>query len=255
MTELSDWTKLNYNIRVVDTTKKFYQKYLYKVTFGIPGVYLLTRSSFEHLKVIDDYELAREKTATNIRTEKAIFSVRTVYDSRRGKLDQVKVGDLMKAAQMLISVRQNTFTFRPRIEGWSLDVYGVNEEDLLRLTLDSKLGDKVIMITRPKTQEIADILLNNKVIISAVTPEYKYKVMIREGRHAKATRVSVMNYLETLGDQVKLTKSTVDGLQRSRDYMGGCYFYVNDHRIVDFVRLMAPNMIADIFELKYIPAK
>ena len=255
MTELSDWARLNHNIKVVGTTKKFYQKYLYKVTFDIPGIYLLARPSFGYLKEIDDYELAREKTATNIRAEKAILSARYEYISRKGKLAEAKVGDLMKAAEMLIAVRQNMFLFRPRIEDWTLDVYGVNEEDLRQLALNYYLGNKVIMVTRPRTQEIADLLLNNKVIISTVNPEYKYKVMIREGRHSSESRSSVMNYLASLEDQVKLTKSTSDRLQRTRDYMGGCYFYVNDPRIIDFVRLMAPNMIADIFELKYIPAK
>lgn len=252
--ESSHWSELNKDIEIVATTKSFYQKFLYRATFRISGVYILKTSFF---KLIGNDSRADEFLVGDI-VSRIRAIVNEPYYARSsvaytGELYQARANTLLFVYRVVQTISRNA-DFRVRMEGASLNIYCTDEDKLLEFIAESKIEKWLTTVSRPESDEIKE-LLTDKVIIVTVPQEYGHKVLLREGKYPLPMRLAIRNYLVSLDAEVRMTNATSGYLQQTQDYMPGCYFYTKDKRTVDFVRLIAPNIVVDIYELRYLPAK
>ena len=85
---------------------------------------------------------------------------------------------------------------------------------------------------------------------------YSHKVILRDGKYSQEIKESILNYLESLGDEiVKVPQSLSAILSKSSSYIWNGYFYTNEPNIVSFLNLMDPNLVLNIHELVVLPHK
>ena len=75
---------------------------------------------------------------------------------------------------------------------------------------------------------------------------------MREKHFNNFSRQQVNDYLESLGDLVYFNDRTKEYLTRPQDWMWNCLFYTNDRGVVDFVRIIEPDIIREVCELVYL---
>jgi len=232
------WFKLNQNVKIVETTKKFYNRYLYKITYNIPGVFLIPYTKDqEHLMLkICDHERGRASSF--------------IY---RYKITAEDVPKLMVIQEMYL----NRKDIRVRTEGSSISIFSDNIDSLYDLAF-SQLAQCVTnlrLVSLPFTDATTDLLEQDYIIVRTPT-EYLYKVMLKNHYGGnRADKLALANYLSSIGDEVKVSDKILSYLRAPYKYFYGGYFYVRDPNLVDMIRLVAPTLIRNVQQLKVIQTK
>jgi len=149
----------------------------------------------------------------------------------------------------LRSVQQIKVNFgdkiRMRTEEPHIQFYA--EDEAMLKSIASMLENTACIesINSPKNAE-AERLLMSGVIIRRGPIDYKYKVIFRDGRYTSTIKQQVLSYLDNLGDEIKLSKTSRDMLTKTYASMWGVFFYTNDPKLVTFINLIDPKLISNI---------
>lgn len=233
--DTSFWTLFNPDISFGRTTKKYYGKYLYKLLVYAPAGRLI------------------EKEGTNIpealknRRELAELRINwgTSWWSRGAKaLDADPV-----FLEVLGHLKHNCNKVRFRIEEPNVSIYAETEDALkdIAITLDSSQHKYIIGVSGPESEEAIQHL-NSGAIIRRKSNDYRYKVILKDGRYNVDTKHSILNYLNNTGETL-ITAGCQDQLFRDFTYVWNVFFYTNDKDVIHFIELIAPGSIANIHEL------
>ena len=103
-------------------------------------------------------------------------------------------------------------------------------------------------INGPESVEQAEILLTG-AIIRRNTPDYRYKVVLRDGRYTIDIKKQVLAYLENLGDQIRITPKCQEMLASPYVHCWGVFFYTDDPDLTIMLRMIAPDLVGNIHEL------
>jgi hypothetical protein len=132
-----------------------------------------------------------------------------------------------------------------RIEEPFVTIYS-NDEQLL---FDIVRTTGVKEIHRPASEEAKQILNRGQLVVKTKS-DYTYKIVLRESsKISLEVREQVYNYLTSLGDTVKLTRSCKRNLTERRHWFTSTYFYSKDSTIMTFLNLISPDIVSGIFEL------
>jgi hypothetical protein len=226
---LSDWTKLNRTVSIQYTKRKYYNKFLYKLSYRVPGVRVISW-------VKDHSEIDTKLKQWNSRTPWGSY----LYD--KAEADQIKI------FYDLYNEKSQDLKFR--IEGQTFNIYSNSEEFLhdlakTRLKLFTK---KIISISLIKSDDIKQLLEQGFTVVKR-DPDYTYQIKLKEGFQKINEREGLATYLKNLGSDVKLSTLMFDRLKANTKYFSGGYVYLNDPRLIDMLKLVAPNLIGTVNQM------
>lgn len=229
--DLSKWVNSYPNIKVSCSNRKFYNKFYYKITYDIPHSYLVNfvRSN-EDLKKYYSMRISRkEELFTN-----PLTASQTEY---LNKLCGLR--DFVHKFKQHGRVRteKNTISFFTN----DLDrFYQHGIEDL------ADFKHRLIGVSAI-TNDAHKQLLDENFVLLRTDIGYKFKVNMRSGYYKNFQNLkSLANYIEQIRDQVRIGNGLLSQLNSPYKYLQGGYFYVNDLRLVDIVRLIEPSLVRSI---------
>ena len=236
------WTNLNPTVKIVDTKKKFFSRYLYKIVLYVPGCRLVTTTSDISMQNQLDRRL-QMLAAGNFRylagTRPTWGSYSRISVLRGASTEQLEYfKDIIQSYDGQIKVR---------IEEPNLTLYADNEDILFDIA--KAYTDSLIEIHRPSSLAAAEALDRGECILKKPI-DYTHKVVFKESAQlSMGTKTSIYDYLINLGDTVKMTKGCQRNLTENRYWFTSTYFYTKDESVLTFLNLIAPGSIAGIYKL------
>ena len=236
------WTRSNPKILIKQTTKKYYEQYLYKLTIYSPaGRLIYDKNHLENcLNLRDHYYKAWSAGfgyAMHPFTEPDIVTIN------------------IKLLKILKDLRTNLH-IRMRIEEPLVQLYAKTEDELQQLVngVLSPFVDNIRIITGPQNEKAAAIL-DSGMIIRKKDIGYKYKMIFRDGIYTSEIKNNLLQYLITLGSDVKIPNSVRRQLSSPHRALWNGYIYINDVKINTFISLIAPGLIGKLYELTILADK
>jgi len=227
------WNNLDPKIVFDSTVKQFYNRYLWRMVIRAEGGKLLDSKNTNLSEALDNrIQMAK------------FYNPGSWY--HRGQLTPLQV-DL----ELLESVRTIKTNFagqvKTRVEEPRIQFYASNEHTLKNIAKNLSNRLCIESITGPNSDTVS--FLESGAIISRVPITYNYKIIIRDGRYSGEIKQQLLNYLTVLGDDIKLSKTCRDMLNRSYPSIWSVYFYAQDDKVATFISLIDPNLISNIHRM------
>lgn len=226
------WNKLNPTVEFNSTVKQFYNQYLWRMVIDAPGGKLLysknpnLEEALEHRKNVEK-----------------LYNPGSWY-RRSTNVEQINLN-------LLSAVRAVKSDFigqcKMRIEEPNIQFYAQDELTLKKVAEQLPVTTGIKTVTGPELRTIP--LLESGAIISRVPVTYTYKFIIRDGRYTAQVKQQLLNYLDGLGEDVKLSKTCRTMLGRPYPSIWSVYFYAQDDSIATFISLIGPNLISNIHRM------
>lgn len=232
--DLSKWTDIQPNVKFNHTNKRFYNKFFFKIVYQIDYASSIGLGrnndeliSYLYRRVVNSYK------SQDLDCDRDL-SFKNLCDHL---LHLKKVIDTVKKDKKRVRIENKTVAFF----GNSLEELYQLATGPLRLFL-SKL--QTISIVANDTEKE---LLENNYIILRNDLGYAYRVNIRSGFYPNTNNlVSVRDYIEQIKNEVRIGKNLLSSFNQFNKYLNGGYFYVNDVRLVDMIRLIEPTLVRSI---------
>ena len=226
------WSKLNSDVKIIDTKKKFFNQYLYKAVVNTPFCRLI---------------LSNQVNLTNEYQKRLDLSRHYNYGGSWNKKNNSTKANINELTYYQNLRLRNTDELKFRIEEPYLSIYA-NDEKYLHDVV-SQAGSTVVEIHRPASESAKAILNQGEIVIKKST-EYEYKVVLREsGTISYEVREQVYNYLAGLTDTVRMTRSCKRNLTERQYWFTSTYFYTKDTSVLTFLNLISPDIVSGIFKL------
>lgn len=232
------WTKLQPDIRIEETRRLYYGKYLYRVRLNLSCA----------RAVLMGPELSIHEAVHRL-VNNRLYNPMGSWRSNLSYPTQEEIDCLSS----LRDLKKSNKNIKIRIESNNVDLYSATEEELYKTIEGHKFyRDYVTGISMPSEKNRA-ILLSGKQLVSGPV-KYQYKVMLRDGTYTSAELNSVHDYLVGCSDVVKVTKGCKKQLEiketnRPNAWIWSCYFYTNDIKICTFIQIISPRLIRNYYEL------
>jgi len=232
------WIRLNSKVQFTNTRKLFFNNYLYRIKFNVPG----GRIAKNHPP-----ELVGHQIETRIKFDQIIRDIHP-GSWRKKELDNIEVLQVEWWSR-LFGENPNLFY---RVEEPYISVYSNDINELyLMFSEEPFLPNSLLSVSAPESKETEQLLLEGKIIVKRI-PGYTHVVYFREcwdDNNAEA-KLAILNYLQSLGDQIRMPRSTVNALKTRWGTRG--YFYCSDPTIATFISLIYPGIIGKIFPLEHL---
>lgn len=232
--DISFWKNLSSEIQIEFTSKKFFKQYLHKLEIYAPGCKSIRD---------DDIGLSIDQRKMFARS----YQVGSWFDQRLLRhLQAADIGFLYALKDIIHEYPE----VKIRTEEPKLTFY-CDSDTMMQSVAKSISPDYrhyITSVTGPENSIAETLLAGNKILVKR-KPEYQYRVWFREKQFSFESRQQVYRYLNNLGDLIKITDTTISHLNKPGDWIWGSYFYTNDPGIVEFIRLINPDMIREVSEL------
>lgn len=240
--DTSFWIQYNPNIIVDHPTKKYFGRYLYRLTILAYGGRLIDSKGS-----ISADKQRRVDLTTGIHSH-------SWFSYRNRNIEQADVDLLIQLRELKHDRKE--LGILVRIEEPHIQIYTDSNEKLQEVVKKYFAGFEhyVISVSGPENLE-AEQALNSGAIIRKKDNGYRYKVILRDGRYTFDLKSTVLNYLSNLGDAVQIPTSTVMMLRKESGYIWNCYFFTNDINITSFITLISPGLVSNYHELVTRPDK
>ena len=232
------WSKLNPDIKITDTKKKFFNQYLYKAVINAPMCRLILSN---HDNLAKEYQRR--------------FELSRHYNhggswKRKNTSTRANISELVYYQNLRL---KNIDELKFRIEEPYLSIYSNDEKFLYDII--SKINSDIKEIHRPANELAKDILDQGQIVIKKST-DYEYKVVLREsGAISYEVREQVYGYLIGLTDTVKMTPGCKRNLTERNYWFTSTYFYTKDPSVLTFLNLISPDIVSGIFKLTVVADK
>lgn len=234
------WAQCSPNITVEHTSKKYYNKYLYKIVVYCPAGRLIDS------KGPMDQELENRK---GIYKHISSSFIQTGWWGHRHSRDLVHAD--ISLLDTLRTIRKTAINIKLRVEEPRIQIYAENEEDLMKLVTDylQPYSKNIEAFAGPMDESAAEIL-NSGAIIRRTNNGYSHKVILRDGRYGADIKETILKYLEDLQiETVGIPRSCRAMFTKSSSYVWNCYFYTNDPSVTIFLNLIQPGLVSNCHEL------
>jgi len=232
--DTSFWKNLSPSIKVLSSSKQFYNQYYYKLDINAPGCKSIR---------CDDIAVDISKRQEWVRDYK-----------RQGSWYNKQLYKYLKESDVgfLYSLKDLYYEYpdvKIRTEEPKISVYAADELMLQSVarSIDADYKDKIISITGPASDEIK-ALLNKNVILVKNPPKYRYRIWFKEKQFTHEARSQLLSYLTSLGDLVRMSDHTKESLGKPYDWIWGSYVYSNDRDIATFIKLIHPDFVREVSE-------
>jgi len=229
------WKNLSPNIKVLSSSKQFYNQYYYRLDLYAPGCKSIR---------CENIAVDLDKRQSWVRDYKRQGSW---YNKQLYKyLKEADVGFLHGLSNLYYEYPD----VKIRTEEPKLSVYAEDELMIKSVaeSIDPDHKDKIISIVGPENEEIKT-LLDKHVVLVKKPPKYRYRIWFKEKQFNFETRTQILNYLNSLGDLIRINDHTKESLSKPHDWIWGSYFYSNDKHVATFITLINPDIIREVSEL------
>lgn len=234
--DILSWTQYSPKITVEHTTKKYYNKYLYKIVVYCPAGRLIDS------KGTMDGELAHRREVYKHITQSGWWGLR---QNRDIEYADIQLLDAMR------NIRKTISNVKLRVEEPRIQIYAATEDELIELvqTHLHPFTKNIEAIAGPANAACAEIL-DSGAIIRKTANGYSHKVILRDGRYAADAKETILQYLQNLNlENVGIPASCRDMFSKSSSYVWNCYFFTNDPSVTTFLNLIQPGIVSNIHEL------
>lgn len=229
------WKKLVPEIEITAATKLFFKQYVYRLELRAYAGQTITKPA-----PIEE-TLAYRKISMRQINYGGSWAIRSKQNVKNADVEWLKY---------LQRFKQNpSFECKVRVEEPNVQIYCENEEDLYSF-VQSMPGDYqkyVLRIAGPESDAAKKIILSGKKI-QKKPPAYKFKISFRDGSYNEEVRSSVLNYLDSLDNLVRIPSHFREAFTRPYNSIWDCYIYTNDVKIATFIQLVNPNLVRSIIE-------
>lgn len=240
--DISFWTKSNPTVKIFNTRKKFFNRYLYKVVTYVPygrAIFIPDDQSCSNWLALRRHQLLKNGTSF-------FWPSSTGLHIRKRELDEADSDQLELYRNLRKTIKTGT-EFKMRVESPYISIYCQDLgkiQDLIKN--DPKLNVKEIHI--PKNPAAEEVLERGEIIVKNI--DYEYKITLRGNFNIDAaTAKSMLVYLENFGDQVMMPRSCRAVLDGTKSWFSPVYFYANDDSILTFLNLMSPGSVISFHKL------
>lgn len=234
------WTALNPNIKQLETTKVMHRHYLHRLAIHVPG-----SSMLRHDGDLDSLIEKRNNASYN-------------YGGswRRSKLSDSDIELLKFIKRRLEEINDSNNTrvpvndIRVRIEDPNIQFYSRNELALRNLTKSLEWEDNshFVSVMSPASAANEKFLLDGLVLRKREV-DWRYRIVLRDGRYSAETKQQLSNYFNALGDQVRVPNGLSDQLTKGGWIWGG-YVYTHDPQLQTMLTLIDPKLVSKVEEFK-----
>lgn len=224
------------SVKSKPTKRKFYNKWLYKISLHVPGIY-----AFRYYGIADDNE-----TLTNAELFQRVSPY--ISSTTRRKIDEnqdliVELSETLKEIP--------TDKWGMRTEGDFVDFY-TNEKELF-----DQLSEKFELHTRQRFEPHSDPeLFDAGVYVVNKYPfdQYRFKVFLQPHKfdRDKKKKKDFLKWLETQNEKVKLTDTTKEWFMEWNYNWDRRYMYVEDDKTLLMLKLRNPDALGKVY--KYVLA-
>lgn len=211
------------------TRKKFYGKWLYKVSMNLPGIAILRMNSLQGVI---------EFLGKNHSDESLKYSYhRKAYSNRE---------DISNLCSYLITLNQSDW-FK-RIEVNNLDLY-TNDSNIYD-TLCQKFQHVLLLTSQPDLSRVDEYQDQNHIICKKLPHDrYHYKIYLKPHK-MKNDRESKQKYLDWLDTQtnVLISSAVKDWFIRTEWNWDRRYILVEDQRTLLFLQMRNPEVLGKAYE-------
>jgi hypothetical protein len=229
------WINNNPQVDLQDTKKIFFKEYLCKMQIFCPAGRLIHGE--------DDITVGLEfrRQFQKNHNYGGSWSMRS-----NSMLDSASIEQLEMVRSMLQEKK-----IKVRVEEPYVQFYSHTEDELKSVlnTFPEHLRNRLHTIIVPKNEAEKQLLLENKILRKSRRDNYRYKVTFKDGRMNVNTKLQLLNYLKSLGEEIKLPLAAERMLQNGYSGFWGVYCYTNDTSITTFINLICPGTISNVHEI------
>ena len=212
-----------------ETTKLFYNKYLYRLGLYNPIASIFRSKNFAYASTILDKLQANYEEG---------LPLEVTYVMRK---QPIRIPDFLDAQVLYNELSRYQEEYLIRIENNHLVVFSNDKKWLKRLSYKIK---NVVDFTEPQ-EEFANFLLHNTNTI-IVDEFFGYDFKITLG--GKICPNTFAQWLTNNRDKVKVTDALINEISK-KQYVAGRYFYVRSENILMLVRLIIHDCIQRVDKL------
>jgi len=208
-----------------ETTKLFYDKYLYKLGVDNPLGFIFRNKNFSHARtVIDDLQFKLEEKE----------NLRYNFNMRHVDVVQEDLHDL----KILLSELESTSNNMLRCEQRKIGIFS-NDDTWLKHV--SKKLNCISDFYEP-ADNTADLLLKNKNIIIKNTPfAYEFKVTLG----GNSIDYNFYNWAKSNADKIRVSPGLMRRLAE-KGYVSGKYLYLRDEKVLTLAMLFLSGNISRV---------
>ena len=212
-----------------ETTKLFYNKYLYRLGIYNPIGTIFRNKNFAYAStVLDKLQKDYEEGAP----------LQVTYVMR---VQPIKTTDFTDAQVLFNEFSRYKDDFLIRIENSYLGVYSNDKDWLKRLSYKIKNRKD---FTEPRSDLVEFLRNNTNTIIVNNDFGYKYKVTLG----GNLCNISFADWLENNLDKVKISDILIEDI-RNKKYVAGRYFYITSENVLMLIRLIILDSIQRVDKL------
>ena len=225
-------------LKLYETKKLFYKKYLYKLLI-VNDLNTLFRGEFQKS---ENLSFAREKLdefARNYRNGEPLKQL--FFRTER----EVTMEHYVDAKNLYLLLKNEFGNYKIRVEtGRSITVY--TNDELLLQNIAERLGNTVREIWKPAIGT-HQLLEANSIIVNC-EPEFPIRVFFKDER----VPVDFANWLRANRDKSRIGDKALGCIDR-KIHLGGFYFHVRDEKVLSIVHMLIGHGIREIYNLVYMP--
>jgi hypothetical protein len=219
-------------LKIKQTKRKFYNKWLYKITLKIPGIACLRNGTF-----VDIQAFLTTGQGQTVRISTPYLTNMRLYDVSILKL----IGNLQLV---------DTSQYSKRIEGHNIDIYTNNS--LLFDKLSIEFENETVHRFQPhhKLTELSD---GSTVIVRQLPyNQYHYKVYLLPHifKNDIEKKLQLLDYLEKQKNKILISNIVKDWVIRTNWNWDRRYIYVKDESTLLMLKLRDADVIGKVY--KYI---
>ena len=212
-----------------ETTKLFYNKYLYRLGIRNPLASIFRNKNFAYASTILD-QLQQDFESG--------LPLQVTYVMR---VQPIRIQDFKDAQILYNELTRYNDDYILRIENQTVGVYS-NDKQWLK-TLSNKIKN-VLDFCEPDKEIVEYLKQNINTIIVEDTFGYDFKITL--GNEICPTTFS--QWLRTNRDKVKVTDKLIEDIE-NRQYTAGRYFYIRSENVLMLVKLIILDSIQRIDKL------
>lgn len=158
--------------------------------------------------------------------------------------------DLLKQIKLGWDSLPDNKHLKMRIEEPNIQFYFQKESEIHPVVKFLLKGNNnhIVHLMRPESPDAEKLLLEGYVLRKK-SVEWRYRMIIRDGRYSEETKQQFANYLSHLGDQVKVPENLSKQLDKGGWIWSG-YVYLQDPALASMITLIDPNLVSKIEEFK-----
>ena len=208
------------------TTRRFYNKWIYKATLNLPGVAIFRMYKLENIPLLD-------------------FSIKTNTYSTMSKAAANK-HDIIRLSYFLVN--WDNALWAKRIENSSIDIY-TNSKEMYNSIL-GEFEDFIYSCFEPDEKNI-DILNNTGSVVVKKLPHDKYQFKVFLLPHKIKSREEKHEYLSWIdgqGDKILISKVVKDWFIKTEWNWDRRYLLVEDSQTLLMLKLRNAQVLGRIYD-------